>query len=112
MAGNARALAGLDASDGCLVHGRDRRSGRRFFWPLWLGLGLMIFAFISTYRLTDYVMGVMTNPFYIDMGFSVTEVGVMAKFFGWPRRWSARWWAASSSRRSGASRACCSAASW
>ena len=29
-------------------------------------------------------MGTMTNPFYIDMGFSVTEVGVIAKFFGWP----------------------------
>jgi len=27
---------------------------------------------------------VMTNPFYIDMGFTVTEVGVIAKFFGWP----------------------------
>ena len=44
----------------------------------------MIFAFISTYRLTDYVMGTMTNTFYIDMGFSLTEIGVVAKFFGWP----------------------------
>ena len=55
-----------------------------FFGRYGLGLGLLIFAFISTYRLTDYVMGVMTNPFYIDMGFTVTEVGVIAKFFGWP----------------------------
>jgi PAT family beta-lactamase induction signal transducer AmpG len=55
-----------------------------FFSRYGLGLGLLIFAFISTYRLTDYVMGTMTNPFYIDMGFSVTEVGVVAKFFGWP----------------------------
>jgi PAT family beta-lactamase induction signal transducer AmpG len=55
-----------------------------FFGRYGLGLGLLIFAFISTYRLTDYVMGTMTNPFYIDMGFSVTEVGVVAKFFGWP----------------------------
>jgi PAT family beta-lactamase induction signal transducer AmpG len=55
-----------------------------FFGRYGLGLGLLIFAFISTYRLTDYVMGTMTNTFYIDMGFSVTQVGVVAKFFGWP----------------------------
>jgi PAT family beta-lactamase induction signal transducer AmpG len=55
-----------------------------FFGRYGVSLGLLIFAFISTYRLTDYVMGTMTNTFYIDMGFSVTEVGVVAKFFGWP----------------------------
>lgn len=55
-----------------------------FFRRYGLWLGVMIFAFISTYRLTDYVMGTMTNTFYIDMGFTVTEVGVVAKFFGWP----------------------------
>jgi MFS transporter, PAT family, beta-lactamase induction signal transducer AmpG len=55
-----------------------------FFGRYGLGLGLLIFAFISTYRLTDYVMGTMTNPFYIDMGFSLKQVGVVAKFFGWP----------------------------
>jgi PAT family beta-lactamase induction signal transducer AmpG len=55
-----------------------------FFGRYGLGLALTIFAFISTYRLTDYVMGTMTNTFYIDMGFTLTEVGVVAKFFGWP----------------------------
>jgi MFS transporter, PAT family, beta-lactamase induction signal transducer AmpG len=55
-----------------------------FFGRYGLGLGLMIFAFISTYRLTDYVMGTMTNTFYIDMGFSLMDVGWVAKFFGWP----------------------------
>lgn len=55
-----------------------------FFGRYGVGLALMIFAFISTYRLTDYVMGTMTNTFYIDMGFTLKEVGVVAKFFGWP----------------------------
>jgi PAT family beta-lactamase induction signal transducer AmpG len=55
-----------------------------FFGRYGLKLGLLIFAFISTYRLTDYVMGTMTNTFYIDMGFTLKEVGVVAKFFGWP----------------------------
>lgn len=55
-----------------------------FFARYGVGLALLIFAFISTYRLTDYVMGTMTNTFYIDMGFTLKEVGVVAKFFGWP----------------------------
>jgi PAT family beta-lactamase induction signal transducer AmpG len=55
-----------------------------FFGRFGLGLGLLIFAFISTYRLTDYVMGSMANPFYIDIGYSLEEMGVIAKFFGWP----------------------------
>jgi PAT family beta-lactamase induction signal transducer AmpG len=55
-----------------------------FFGRYGLKLGLLIFAFISSYRLTDYVSGTMANTFYIDLGFSVTEVGVVAKFFGWP----------------------------
>jgi PAT family beta-lactamase induction signal transducer AmpG len=55
-----------------------------FFGRYGLGLGLLIFAFISTYRLTDYVMGTMTNTFYIDLGFSLQNVGWVAKFFGWP----------------------------
>src|SRR4051812_35177490 len=40
-----------------------------FFGRYGLNLGLLIFAFIATYRLTDYVMGTMTNTFYIDIGF-------------------------------------------
>jgi PAT family beta-lactamase induction signal transducer AmpG len=55
-----------------------------FFGRYGLKLGLLIFAFISSYRLTDYVMGTMANTFYLDIGYSVTEVGVIAKFFGWP----------------------------
>lgn len=55
-----------------------------FFGRYGLQLGLTIFAFISMYRLTDYVSGNMANTFYIDMGFTLEEVGVIAKFFGWP----------------------------
>ena len=32
-----------------------------FFSRYGLGLGVLIFAFISAYRLTDYAMGTMTN---------------------------------------------------
>ena len=34
---------------------------------------------IATYRLTDIVMGPMATPFYIDMGFTLTEIGAVVK---------------------------------
>jgi MFS transporter, PAT family, beta-lactamase induction signal transducer AmpG len=55
-----------------------------FFGRYGLALGLLIFAFISSYRLTDYVMGTMTNTFYVDLGFSLKEIAVVAKLFGLP----------------------------
>ena len=39
----------------------------------------MLLLIIATYRLTDIVMGPMANPFYIDMGFSKTEIGSIVK---------------------------------
>src|SRR6185503_4208112 len=53
-----------------------------FFGRFGLGLGLLIFAFIGVYRLTDFAMGVMTNPFYIDIGFTLTEIAAVIKIFG------------------------------
>jgi PAT family beta-lactamase induction signal transducer AmpG len=50
----------------------------RFGWRL----GLLIFAFIGSYRLTDYAMGVMTNPFYLDHGYTLKEVAAVVKGFG------------------------------
>ena len=55
-----------------------------FFGRYGVGLGVLIFAFISTYRLTDYVSGTMANTFYLDIGYSLGEMAVIAKFFGWP----------------------------
>ena len=53
-----------------------------FFGRYGLGLGLLIFAFIGVYRLTDFTMGTMTNPFYIDIGFTLTEIASVIKIFG------------------------------
>ena len=53
-----------------------------FFKRYGLALGLLIFAFISTYRLTDFAMGVMANPFYLDQGYTLKEVAAVAKTFG------------------------------
>lgn len=45
-------------------------------------LALLILAFISIYRLSDITMGVMAYPFYLDLGFSKTEIAGVAKIFG------------------------------
>jgi len=53
-----------------------------FFGRYGFGLALLIFAFIGVYRLTDFTMGTMTNPFYIDLGFTLTEIASVIKIFG------------------------------
>ena len=45
-------------------------------------LALVILLFISVFRISDITMGVMANPFYLDMGFSKTEIANVSKFFG------------------------------
>jgi len=45
-------------------------------------LALIILLFISVFRISDITMGVMANPFYIDLGFELKEIAVVTKFFG------------------------------
>ena len=44
--------------------------------------GLVLLAFIGLFRLSDIAMGVMANPFYIDMGFSLQQIANVSKIFG------------------------------
>nr|WP_305909241.1 MFS transporter [Methylomarinum sp. Ch1-1]MDP4522140.1 MFS transporter [Methylomarinum sp. Ch1-1] len=44
--------------------------------------GLLILCLIATYRLSDITMGVMANPFYLDLGFSKKEIAEISKLFG------------------------------
>jgi len=37
---------------------------------------------IATYRISDIVMGIMANPFYVDMGYSKEEVATVTKLYG------------------------------
>lgn len=43
---------------------------------------LLILLFIGLFRISDIVMGIMANPFYLDLGFTKTEVANVAKIFG------------------------------
>jgi MFS transporter, PAT family, beta-lactamase induction signal transducer AmpG len=42
----------------------------------------LILALIATYRISDVVMGIMANPFYVDMGFTKDEVAAVTKIYG------------------------------
>jgi PAT family beta-lactamase induction signal transducer AmpG len=53
-----------------------------FFSRYGAPLGLLIFAFIGTYRLTDYTMGSMANPFYLDLGYTLKQIAAVAKIYG------------------------------
>ncbi len=41
-----------------------------------------ILLLIGLYRISDVVLGVMANIFYIEKGFSITEIATYSKFFG------------------------------
>lgn len=43
---------------------------------------LLLLALIGVYRISDVVMGIMANPFYVDMGFTKDEVAAVTKVYG------------------------------
>ena len=43
---------------------------------------LLILAFIATFRISDIFMGVMANPFYLDLGFTKAQIANIAAAFG------------------------------
>ena len=45
-------------------------------------IALLILLLIAIYKLSDITMGVMANPFYLDLGFSKTEIANISKIFG------------------------------
>lgn len=49
----------------------------RYRWHAFL-----ILALIAVYRISDVVMGIMANPFYVDMGYTKDEVAAVTKVFG------------------------------
>jgi len=45
----------------------------------WAG---MILLLVAVFRLSDIAMGVMANPFYLDLGYTKAEIASVAKVFG------------------------------
>ncbi len=42
----------------------------------------VVLVFVSLYRISDYVLGILANPFYLAIGFSKSEVATVAKVYG------------------------------
>jgi len=42
----------------------------------------LILSLIAIYRISDVVMGIMANPFYVDMGYTKDEVAAVTKIYG------------------------------
>jgi MFS transporter, PAT family, beta-lactamase induction signal transducer AmpG len=53
-----------------------------FFGRYGAALALLILAFIAVYRLTEFAMGSMVNPFYIDRGFTLKQIATVVKLYG------------------------------
>ncbi len=45
-------------------------------------LAIFILLLIGSYRISDISMGVMANPFYLDKGFSLSEIAFVIKVYG------------------------------
>lgn len=53
---------------------------REFLGRQGLGSALFVLAFLFFYKLGDNMATALQTPFFIDVGFSLTEIGVVAKF--------------------------------
>jgi PAT family beta-lactamase induction signal transducer AmpG len=58
---------------------------REFIGRSGLASALLVLAFIFSYKLGDSMCTALATPFYLDMGFSRSDIGVIAKNAGlWP----------------------------
>lgn len=55
-----------------------------FFARYGLRLSVVTLLLIGSYRLTEFTMGSMANPFYIDHGYTLAEIATIVKAIGLP----------------------------
>ena len=55
---------------------------RDFFLRYSGWLGVVLLAFMGLFKISDQMIGVMALPFYLDCGFSKTDIGAVSKIFG------------------------------
>jgi len=55
---------------------------REFFRRYGMGLALLLLALVGLYRISDIVLGVISNVFYQDVGFTKTQIASVSKLFG------------------------------
>jgi PAT family beta-lactamase induction signal transducer AmpG len=76
----ARPLPGVRTRPGVYLGAALGEPLRDFFTRYRRAAGLIL-ALICLYRLTDFVLNIM-NPFYLDLGFTKTEIAQVRKVFG------------------------------
>ena len=52
------------------------------FWERFGRFVIVILAFVSLYRISDYVLGILASPFYLDIGYTKSEIATIAKVYG------------------------------
>jgi len=73
--GGETARRGFDLTEAVKAPIADlyQRKGRALF---------AILALVALYRLPDFVAGVMSNPLYVDLGFTKAQIASVAKLYG------------------------------
>ncbi len=78
----ARLAIGLGLASIELVHYSYVAPIQNFFENYGLKTAGLLLLLIGLYRISDIVLGVISNVFYQDMGFTKTEIGIAVKAFG------------------------------
>ena len=52
------------------------------FYERYGSFALVILGFMALFRISDYVLGILANPFYLDIGFTKSQVASVAKVYG------------------------------
>ena len=55
-----------------------------FFSRYGIRLAVIVLLLVGSYRLTEFTMGSMSNPFYIDHGYTLGQIATIVKAFGLP----------------------------
>ncbi len=78
----ARVLTGIGFVDRNMVHSSYVEPVSDFFNRYGGSLAWLLLALIGLYRISDIVLGVISNVFYQDLGFSKTDIAGVVKTFG------------------------------
>jgi PAT family beta-lactamase induction signal transducer AmpG len=55
-----------------------------FFGRYGVRIAVVVLLLVGSYRLTEFTMGSMANPFYIDHGYTLGQIATIVKAFGLP----------------------------
>lgn len=75
-------LVGAGLADRDMVYNSYVLPVKDFFLRYGWKTALLLLAVVGSYRISDIVLGVVSNVFYVDLGFSKNEIAAISKTFG------------------------------